>query len=329
MEIFSGTGGVGKTTLATSRALKLCSERKVLLITIDPAKRLKQLLHINDSSMGEITCIDASIIDSSIHGQFDALLMDPMSTFRRINPHNKEINPILKNLLGPYGSLNEIMSIIELNYHLESQKYDTIILDTPPGKNFIEFLKASKRIQAFFRPQFIQAIAQLRDEGKKKTPKFIKQLVQTGIQTLLKYLKKVTGEEFIQNFLDALNDVYHLTPHFQKAMSLHQKLKNSENVIWYLVTSVDQSKIQEAIELYNHSNDFLPMKHTILINKAQKLTAPELITTKEQKLVNYLYIRENQLLEAISENFSSIQTFSEVLSSTPREHIVSLTNEWT
>ncbi|MBT6324576.1 MAG: AAA family ATPase, partial [Bdellovibrionales bacterium] len=53
IEIFCGTGGVGKTTLATSRALFLASKNlKVLLITIDPAKRLKQILSLNDDDSG-------------------------------------------------------------------------------------------------------------------------------------------------------------------------------------------------------------------------------------------------------------------------------------
>lgn len=40
-EIFCETGGVGKTTLATSRALSLADQNRVLLVTIDPPKDLK------------------------------------------------------------------------------------------------------------------------------------------------------------------------------------------------------------------------------------------------------------------------------------------------
>ena len=58
IEIFCGTGGVGRTTLATSRALYLASHgHKVLLITIDPSHRLKQILNMQEEESGVIVQI--------------------------------------------------------------------------------------------------------------------------------------------------------------------------------------------------------------------------------------------------------------------------------
>ena len=62
-EIFCGTGGVGKTTLAASRALAQASTGlRVLLITIDPARRLKDLLGLSENSIGEVTTVSVWIL---------------------------------------------------------------------------------------------------------------------------------------------------------------------------------------------------------------------------------------------------------------------------
>ena len=76
IEIFCGTGGVGKTTLATSRAYDLAREgKKVLLITIDPAKRLKQVLGLDQALEGSIQSISAAHFEKEKSFTFDALLI--------------------------------------------------------------------------------------------------------------------------------------------------------------------------------------------------------------------------------------------------------------
>ena len=155
VEIFCGTGGVGKTTLSCSRAIKLASMgKKVLLITIDPSKRLKQVIGLNDEDIGQSKAVDCSLFDMN-NISFDALLMSPYSTLKRFTKKFRDTeegigNPLLEVLGRPNGGLNEILSIVELQYQMELNKYDTIVLDTAPGSHFIDFLNTGQKITNFF-----------------------------------------------------------------------------------------------------------------------------------------------------------------------------------
>ena len=85
VEIFCGTGGVGKTTISASRALHLAKNHKVLLITIDPSKRLKQVLGINEDSSGELNKLSVeSSGDNSPSGSLECLLLSPKKSFERL-----------------------------------------------------------------------------------------------------------------------------------------------------------------------------------------------------------------------------------------------------
>ena len=50
----------------------------------------------------------------------------------------------------------KLCAVIEVQQHLEERQYDTIVLDTPPGKHFIDFLNASQKIDRFFDKNFVE-----------------------------------------------------------------------------------------------------------------------------------------------------------------------------
>lgn len=339
-EIFSGTGGVGKTTMATSRAIQIARTGKsVLLITIDPAKRLKELLGMKDEDAGEVVTINDPL-KTGEEVKLDALLMNPERTIQRIAEKTKTQDilqsRILKILSKPYGGLNEILSIVELQFNLEKNQYDTIVLDTPPGAHFLDFLESVDKISAFFDQSFIDIFNYI---GKKNAKgkmgagrKLVTMVVSTGVKKLLSYLQKVTGGKFIEDFMEAVGAIYSSKDSFLSALHLQKELKSHSKANWYLVTSVDQNKLKEAIELQNHAKGLLDEKTFIILNKClqERLDdwQPEDSDPLAKKLKDSFVHREQDLKEFMKTKFRHVLEFSEVLKVSPLDHVSELSDQW-
>jgi len=339
VEIFCGTGGVGKTTLATARALHLAkSNRKVLLITIDPAKRLKQILKLPDRDDGQIHSIPLSLFDEKNNensiDHFDAMLMSPGATLGRIAKEKKleaEFeSTIIKTLSRPYGGMNEIMSIIEVQYQLKQKNYDTIILDTPPGKHFIDFLESSEKIKNFFDKSFLEIFEYLgksinEDDHKKRN--ILAKIISSGVKKLLTYLEDVTGADFVREFIDAVLALYKSRDSFLNALDFQKELKNESFSNWFLVTSVEQQKINEAQGLKDQAENFIHNDLYLIINKCLTPYLNEWKPESEPvllKLKESMVTREAILTDFASKNFRNVLKFHEINNPSPLDHVVGL-----
>lgn len=336
VEIFSGTGGVGKTTLATSRALYLAEMgKKVLLITIDPAKRLKEIMGIKDSQAGEIVKVTNPF---ELNCELDVELMSAHQTIKRIaaKSESEEVlnSRILKILTKPYGGLNEILALVELQLNLEKNIYDVIVLDTPPGSHFLDFLEGIDKIRDFFDQSFVDIFNYLDDTKKSRLNtgrKLMTMMISSGVKKLIDYLGKVTGAKFVEDFMKAIGAIYSTQTTFMQALQLQQKLKSPESANWFLTTSVDQNKIVDAIKLKKNAHNYITTQSILAVNKtlaSELRTWQDAHNSVESKLVKNLIWKEDTLIEQLKNEFKEIIRFNEIVHISPVEHVKNLKNQW-
>ncbi|HET6582769.1 MAG TPA: ArsA-related P-loop ATPase, partial [Nannocystaceae bacterium] len=142
-----GPGGVGKTTVAAALALRAAdSGRRTIVVTIDPSRRLAQALGIakeNGQAAGEIVAIPDS------DGRLDGLVLDTPSTFDAIvRQHSVDANaaeamlnnPIYRATVRHLAGALEFAATAQVYMLHAAERWDLVVLDTPPTANAIEFL---------------------------------------------------------------------------------------------------------------------------------------------------------------------------------------------
>ena len=163
-----GSGGVGKTTVSAALALGLAMRGgKVAVVTIDPANRLAAALGL-DELASEPHRIDPGLFAAQgvqAQGELWAMMLDAKRTFdeivTRLEPDPERLagilaNPVYRELSTAVAGSQEMSAIAKL-YELHSEhEFDTIVLDTPPSRNALDFLNAPTRLLGFLEGRALQ-----------------------------------------------------------------------------------------------------------------------------------------------------------------------------
>ena len=151
-----GAGGVGKTTTAAALALEAAQRgRRVCVVTIDPARRLSDAMGFDpDRAIGN----EPQQIDIAAKGELWAVMLDTSTTFdaliRTYAPSEEQAQNILtndffRNIADSMSGAHEYMAMEKLYELHNDERFDLVVVDTPPTSNAIDFLEAPDRITQF------------------------------------------------------------------------------------------------------------------------------------------------------------------------------------
>ncbi|NQZ01553.1 MAG: ArsA family ATPase [Bdellovibrionales bacterium] len=268
--VCAGSGGVGKTTMSSTLGVWAAQQgKKVLVLTIDPAKRLANALGLDSSELnkpGQVQGLKAS-------GELHASMIDSQEIFdsfiRKCAPNEQAAerlfaNSLYKQLSTTLSGSQEFTSLEALLQAKESGNYDLIILDTPPSQHAIDFLRAPERIFALFQ----KSITQWFIKGSGDVGLFRK-LVNQGTKTALSALEAVTGSKFIQELSDFFESMAELQDEVgQRSIQVH-RLLSSERTGFVLITGFDRAKLVEAEKFQRDLRTAGASLSLVLVNRAK------------------------------------------------------------
>ncbi|RST08480.1 ArsA family ATPase [Streptomyces sp. WAC07149] len=211
-----GAGGVGKTTTAAALGVRAAERgRKVVVLTIDPARRLAQSMGIDslDNTPRRVPGIEGG--SGAGDGELHAMMLDMKRTFDEIVESHADAerarailaNPFYQSLSAGFAGTQEYMAMEKLGQLRARDDWDLIVVDTPPSRSALDFLDAPKRLGSFLDGKFIRVLMAPAKVGGRAGMAFL----NVGMSMMTGTLSKLMGASLlkdVQTFVAAMDTMF-------------------------------------------------------------------------------------------------------------------------
>ena len=247
--ISCGSGGVGKTTTAAALAAMAAVRHggKVLVLTVDPAKRLANALGLEGFGNVEKQVPVEAFAEAGVkpRGELWAAMLDTKQSWDalvlRHAPDDRTAKAILDNKLyenisGRFVQSHEYIAMERL-YELHCEgSYDLIVVDTPPTRNALDFLEAPQRMSEFFSSRFLRLL----------TAPYRSRIVNFASKPFYTVADRILGTDFLEDIAEFFGLFQTMAPGFVQRADAVTRLLHDKRTTFLVVSTLEAAPLHEA-----------------------------------------------------------------------------------
>jgi anion-transporting ArsA/GET3 family ATPase len=320
-----GSGGVGKTTTAAALGLRAAERgRQVVVLTIDPARRLAQSMGLEQLDNTPRT---VKGVNDASGGRLDAMMLDMKRTFDEVvEAHADPVkaqqilaNPFYQALSSSFAGTQEYMAMEKLGQlraHADAEgTWDLIVVDTPPSRSALDFLDAPQRLGSFLDGRFIRLLSAPAKAGGRAYLK----VFSAGVNLVTHTMTRLLGAQVltdVQTFVAALDTMF---GGFRERADATYRLLRATGTSFLVVAAPEPDALREASFFVDRlSQDDMPLAGLVLnrvhptartpISAGRALAAAEMLDEEKEHSLTAQLLRLHAEREQVSEREKALST---------------------
>jgi len=258
-----GSGGVGKTTIAAAVGLRAAERgRHVVVLTVDPARRLAQSMGLSSldntprpvpgvgtAEQGDRSKDDQRNADGSA-GSMHAMMLDMKRTFDEIVEAHADpdraaqilANPFYQSLSSSFAGTQEYMAMEKLGQLRRADEWDLIVVDTPQSRSALDFLDAPQRLGRFLDGRLLRMLIAPAKLGGRTGLK----VLNVGFGMVTGVITKIIGSQVlrdVQTFVSAMDTMF---GGFRERAEYTYRLLRAPGTAFLVIAAPEQDALREA-----------------------------------------------------------------------------------
>jgi anion-transporting ArsA/GET3 family ATPase len=253
--VFCGSGGVGKTSTAASAALAAAVHLggKVLVLTIDPARRLADAMGLESfGNVARQVPLDG-FRDAGIEprGELWAAMLDTKRSWDELvlrhapdeaTAYHILDNRMYANVTGRFVQSHDYIAMERLFEVHASGEYDLIVIDTPPTRNAIDFLEAPARMADFFGGRLLRWLTLPYRAGRGRGGR----MINVASKPFYQMADRILGSQFLQDIAEFFLNFQSMYDGFVERARAVEALLHDRRTSFAVVTTLEGAPLREA-----------------------------------------------------------------------------------